>query len=550
VMLERFDSLVKIADRHNIDLLVALINGHMSGTYMAPPYQKDRNIFTDPFMLKWQNKFAEAFARRYRHEKRIIAWALGNECNCNGPIPCSEAAWVWMANLTRTFNLFSPGKPVISSMHGVGPVSSDGLWRLEDIGELCDMVSVHPYPDFTPGCFLDEPTDMRTTLHAAAESEMYRGLSRKPCLCEETGSLGDSTYSREESAKFLRLRLYSLLATGNPGCLWWCHSDFTCSDSIPYRWCEMENDGLGLFTVEGKPKSVAKEFETFAGLVNAVGGRLPPVRREAVIVIPREAHTWVPFFNAYVLAKRAGFDADFAWEDADLSPYRLAIALPLQEHAPYPFGGWDNLREFSAKGGTLYLSYNGTNLRQLAKVFGIRFDFKRRKQFQDDIHGLGSSWRYPGLGKWEPRMDVDGGKAILAYSDGRPALVENIFGKGKAILFAEPAEILLGEAPHAYANDQTYRVYDYLRRCAGIPVEVEVDDPDIERTFHRIGEKDAYVVLINHHRQAVSVEVKMLQDVLKAVRIENKQDLSFSGKQIRVPLGPTSGSILHVQFRP
>lgn len=134
-------------------------------------------------------------------------------------------------------------------MHGLGLVSSSGnnKWTIQDQAELCDILTIHPYPLFTPGCNLDGPTDIRTVLHASAESEMYCSLGKRSVLCEETGTLGNSFFSEEEAAKFLRLRLYTLLNQGNLGCLWWCHTDFTYSDIAPYNYEMMENDGLGIF---------------------------------------------------------------------------------------------------------------------------------------------------------------------------------------------------------------------------------------------------------------------------------------------------------------
>lgn len=70
VMIERSDTLIKIAEKHKIDLIPALITGWMNGALIEPTYRRDRNIYTDPFMLKWQNKLAQFFAQRYKNEKK------------------------------------------------------------------------------------------------------------------------------------------------------------------------------------------------------------------------------------------------------------------------------------------------------------------------------------------------------------------------------------------------------------------------------------------------------------------------------------------------
>jgi hypothetical protein len=386
-------------------------------------------------------------------------------------------------------------------------------------------------------------------MHAAAESDLYADLSGRPCLAEEVGSLSDSAYSRETAAKFLRLRLYSLLASGNPGCVWWCHTDFTCTDRIPYRWGEMEASGLGLFTTDSQVKPAGEEYRRFRPVIDAVGGHLSPVRREAAILLPRHvARGWQRYFNAYILAKRAGFEVRYVNEDADLSPYRLVIAPCPEGTQPYAFRGWDNMRDFARRGGVVYLSFNGVYLREFGESFGIDLNYRRRKESQEAMHGLDAEWRLPGRAEWELRFGLTEGRAVLTYPDGRPALVEHDYGQGKMVFFAEPAEVLLGDALHAYRNDQTHRVYDYLRRLAGIPMDVEVNDPEVQRTFHAINDSEAYVVLANHHPADTVIDAGLERKILKASFVNGDGKIAVEGKRMRVPMPALDGRVIHVKL--
>ena len=546
----RFDALIQIAERHRIDLEPILITGWASGGFFDPPYRREKNVYTDPLMLKWQNKLAQFFAQRYQDEKRIAAWGLGNECNCMMDCPSQEAAWLWTANLARTLRLFDPNHPVVSSMHGLRPVN-DWNWTIPDQAELCDILTTHPYPAFTPGCNLDESTDIRTILHAAAESEMYHGLGKKPVLCEETGTLGDSRFSEDESAKFLRMRLHTLLAQGNLGCLWYCHSDFTCKHIFPYKSNMLETDNLGLFDGQGRTKPAAKEYQKFRRTLGSIGMKLPAQEKRAVIIVPERAVTWLPYFNAYILCMQAGIAADFAWEYDDFSNYQLAICPSVSAATLFRSDCWENLVSFARKGGVVYLSYDDGSLLKFGEVFGLQINHCRRRMVQKQVMGFAGLPLYKGRSEWELDFSLTTGKALLAYEDRRPALIENKLGKGRTVFFPEPAEMNLGKTPHAYKDSQVHLIYNHLKKAAGIVPDIEVNDPLVGRSLHPIDDHRAFLVLVNYHRKPVAVDIRTnrsirkIEPVTDCFAIEKKSRNNIQGN-----LGASDGAILEIRFNP
>ena len=64
--------------------------------------------------------------------------------------------------------------------------------KAAEVGEICDVMTVHPYAGFVPHCFTDTIDSMKTRLHPVAESALYSDLSGKSCLCEEIGTFGYS----------------------------------------------------------------------------------------------------------------------------------------------------------------------------------------------------------------------------------------------------------------------------------------------------------------------------------------------------------------------
>ena len=99
-MLRRFSALCRIAEKHNIRLIVGLLTGWMSGRLYVPIALYEKNIFTDPLSQYFAQLFVKGFVERMKGERAIWAWDLGNECNCMGEAPTREAFYCWMASIS------------------------------------------------------------------------------------------------------------------------------------------------------------------------------------------------------------------------------------------------------------------------------------------------------------------------------------------------------------------------------------------------------------------------------------------------------------------
>ncbi len=64
----------------------------MSGRLFVPPALESRNVITDPIAILWETRFVRAFVRNFKDHPAVLAWDLGNECNCLAPVPNAEAA--------------------------------------------------------------------------------------------------------------------------------------------------------------------------------------------------------------------------------------------------------------------------------------------------------------------------------------------------------------------------------------------------------------------------------------------------------------------------
>ena len=238
-MLDRFDRMIEFARENDLRLIPTLLVGWMSGTCFEPPHLRGRNIFTDPSMLHYQIVYMRAMADRYKDEPVIYAWDLGNEQNCFQPCASRDAAWTWTCSLTGALKLHDPNHLVTSGMHSLAHCRlEDHAWMIQDVAEHCDFTTVHPYPGFFEECH-EELTHPRTTYLPAWQNRLYEGVGGKPVMCQEFGSLGGSAAREDKAAVYARTVLGSLLANESMGALWWCHTDFTCLDSLPYAVNQM-----------------------------------------------------------------------------------------------------------------------------------------------------------------------------------------------------------------------------------------------------------------------------------------------------------------------
>ena len=54
----------------------------MSGRLYIPSALYEKNVYTDPVALYFEQLFVKGFVLRMKNEPAIYAWDLGNECNC------------------------------------------------------------------------------------------------------------------------------------------------------------------------------------------------------------------------------------------------------------------------------------------------------------------------------------------------------------------------------------------------------------------------------------------------------------------------------------
>ena len=544
-MLRHFDCVLDSARKHELKVIVALLTAWMSGTLFNPSWRGGRNLFADPFMLKYQMLYCRAFAKRYADRPEILAWEYGNEQNCADDCATPETAWVWLHSLAAELRLHDPKTPIASGMHGLVNIPSrESVWSIEDNADSLDLLTTHPYPPFTVGCFLDSPTDLRANLHATVESRYVSDLGKRPVLCEETGSLGNSNLSEPLSAAYLRMRLYSLFANGVEGCLWWCYSDFSCANELPYRDVQMENDGLGLTRTNGEIKPAGYEMRKFREVTKRFDGKMPELERNTAIIVSDLCDDWAAAFNSYVLCVQAGLHPKFVRPDRDdLTPYSLLIAPSLNGSMPISIIAWDKVTEAVKRGCMLYASGSGISLKNMKELFGI-FEMEKLPleqhcsdiKFHDFTCSISANYRN--------RFHVFDAEPLAWYPDGTPAMLKHRYGNGVACFLSMPLESSMAKENFAFAHSEAWKLYEEFKQSAGLLSAVDFPDPHCERYWNSDRPGHGWLTVINHRREPMESDL-ISPYLLSEIKI-NAGNGTLNG--IRLCVEPLHAIILEISF--
>jgi hypothetical protein len=512
VMVERFAALVDMAAEREIGLIVPLITGWMSGRLFVPLALANRDPLTDPLCLQWEVRMVRALVRRFRGAGNILAWELGNECNVMGSVGSPLEAWRWVQAITDAIRAADPTRPVLSGLWN--PLHGSDPWRPEDLGELCDGVTAHSYPWWMPHVEGRALGERRVTLHATVAARMQTDLGGKPCLAEEIGSLGPMFGSDQTAAEHVRGNLWNLWAQGATGCLWWSGLDFTRVSGSPYDTHAMEVE-LGLLDADRRLKPQGAEFLAFRERLDAVAaevGELPPARREAVCVTSPEQDRWAAGLGAFLLAKAAGFDLQFAAWEWPLPEAELYLVPGLSGLRGLPAPRWRELRRALEAGATVYVSLEDGVASDWAELAGAVIE--RRERSGEPVvlsgEGLPSFTLPPGPAATRYEVRPTTAQVLARDGEGRPLLTVATHGAGRLFCMWAGLETGLATAP---AGDWEGGAAVYRKVAAPVLerrlVRKPEGYPDLHLTEHPLPDGRTVVVAINNSRQECAVPLAL-----------------------------------------
>lgn len=505
-MIERFRFLCRAAQKRGLKLVVGLITGWMSGKMFVPPALERLDALSDPDSVMWQVRYVRYLVNALKDEPAIVAWDLGNECNCMAFANASQM-WNWIHQIASEIRLGDPTRLVVGGMHTVKTVPS-ARTNVRQQGELVDVLTTHPYPLWTPNCNREPFDTIRNGCHAACESVLYRDLSGRACFAEEAGSMGPAIVSEERAAASMRTALFSCWASGLPGYCWWCAFDQDRLAFPPYEWTAIERE-LGLFTAELKPKPTARMIGEFSNFIASFPFELPPRQVDACVLISETEDFWREAQGAWLLAKEAGFDISYSLSEnplPDTGFYILPSGCGYETYSRSAF--WRVMEKVNAGATALITLGDGAVLSNLKDVAGIEVGAHYQTACKSSVFVRGRKFAVEGSHVWE--ISSAKAKVHAANARGMPMLTVNEYGKGKVVFFNAAIE---RNAPLV-----AWPVYAFAAEVAGVARMVGKENPNLGLTEHLTARGSTLVIAINYDNKPTKSKVDIQGRVRKIWR--------------------------------
>lgn len=506
-MLSRFSRFCDIAEEYGLSLIVGILTGWMSGRLFIPSALYNKNLFTDPTALLFEQRFVRGIVRGFKDKKAIVAWDLGNECNCMSAASDVYAATDWTGIIANAIRAADASRPIVSGMHSLGVEDTGVTWTVRGQAEFCDVLTTHPYPYWVNHTYKDRTLSFRTTMHATCETKYYADLGKKPCLVEEIGTMGPMLCDNDAAAAFMRVNLFSNWANGAVGVMWWCANEQTDLMTVPYTTnsCEIE---LGMIDAARRPKPVLTETARVAKVLRELNFSLPQAEIDAVCVLTRSQDQWGAAYMTYCLAKQAGLTLSFAYGDDPLPQAELYLLPSLSGNSIQLRERYLELKSRVRDGAALYISNNDAIIPEFEELCGARVSDSEAIA-ETDTTMLGTAEIHFTRNR-RYLLAPTHGSVLAADSNGNPAVLSATYGKGKVYYVNFPAETALLSQNNAF-DQSTYRLYaelfgDTIKRHV-----VRTENPYIALTCHKVNDREYFAVLINHSAQTQKPQLLLSQ---------------------------------------
>lgn len=478
-MTDRFKCFAKIAEENGMELTVSLLTGWMSGRLFYPPALQNKGLLTDNEALMLTNRYVTKLVNEFKNIPNIVMWDLGNECNCIERVPTRFSAYVWTATVRNSIMAADPTRPIASGMHSLSAEDDgDNNWYIKDQGELCDMLTTHPYPSPTIHNDIEPLNKMRSTVNPTAQSELYAGVSGKPCMIQEQGSFGDTTGNDDAAADFLRVNAISAWANNLKGYLWWCGMEHELLTEPPYSWSMIERN-LGLLKLDRSPKAVGKEMKKVSKLIE----NLPEVfekRIDAVCVLPKNDRQ-DKAMASYILAKQAGINLSFVNCSDDIPKTDIIFFPCCRGGAFVNKKDYDKLFERVKNGASLYVSALNAQFCEFERKFGLRSLGMAREQKRHTAHFPFGDIEY--TNEREILLESKGAEILAVNEEGNPVFTKFKLGKGYVYFLNFGLELMAAEKYNAYEKEyKLFEIYKMIEK-----IKTAADDYIIKTDDCRIG---------------------------------------------------------------
>jgi len=273
--LDRLDRLMELAAQRGLSVLVALLNGFVSGYFFLPSFERQANPLTSARTFAAQEVYFRGMGRRLMRHDNFLGTDLGNELNCCWRADGTAAGDEWMARSLALCREAMPGRvhvngvdhqpwfgPKRDAAAPAGPPPGGGLpFSPRALAAGPEIIALHCWPAFTGALDLGGPFDPPSIHLGAAMTALarsYAGLPDKPVWIQEYGACED-WMPPERIGQWLDLYTRSAIAAGAGWFTWWDSHDI----DRKLQFVKHEYS-LGLMTNDNRVKPQGQTFRALA----------------------------------------------------------------------------------------------------------------------------------------------------------------------------------------------------------------------------------------------------------------------------------------------
>lgn len=257
--LDRLEDLMTMAGARQLDVLVTVFTGQLSGWFFLPPFNKpDPAFYSDARIGAAQDLFAHQLAERLRAHANFMGFDLGNELNTCWTAPLATGDR-WMINMLARMNKLAPGAVHVNGVDHK-PWFQPTTFSAHTLAAQRFPV-MHCYPFWTHALQYGGPMDAPSTglLKAmAALIRSYAGDAQKPVWAGEFNTC-IASFNEKQQAQWLEKAVTGAIEEGVSWFTYWDSHDV--SRAFTFNPVEYS---LGLLTNDGRVKEQGRAFRQLA----------------------------------------------------------------------------------------------------------------------------------------------------------------------------------------------------------------------------------------------------------------------------------------------
>ena len=276
-MLYRLHLLLTLMQQRQLDALITVFTGQLSGWFFLPPFNKPNDAFyTDPKIKAAQKLLIEKIAGVVRLHENVIGLDLGNELNTCWQATTDEGD-AWMKWIFGEIDSAMPGH---LNVNGVDqqPWFHETTFSPQALVMQQRMPVMHCYPYWSGALQYGGPMDPSSTHLLAAMAALIRSFANTQQMPVWAGEFNTciASLTQKQQAQWLELAVTAAIQQGVNWFSYWDSHDL----NPKFTFNQVEYS-LGLLTNDGKVKDQGRVFRelatTYAGKpVTYSSKSLPP----------------------------------------------------------------------------------------------------------------------------------------------------------------------------------------------------------------------------------------------------------------------------------